>query len=49
MQYSTLQEAYNIGTFKQSTMKKKICSQPINNQQLYSIENSSFALWFDKL
>ena len=43
MQYSTLQEAYNIGTFKQSTMKKKICSQPINNQQLYSIENSSFA------
>ena len=43
MQYSTLQEAYNIGTFKQPTMKKRSCSQPNNNQQLYSIENSSFA------
>jgi hypothetical protein len=43
MQYSTLQEAYNIGTFKQPTIKKRSCSQPNNNQQLYSIENSSLA------
>ena len=43
MQYSTLQEAYNISTFKQPTVKKRSCSQSNNNQQLYSIENSSFA------
>ena len=43
MQYSTLQEAYNISTFKQPTVKKRTCSQSNNNQQLYSIENSSFA------
>jgi len=43
MQYSTLQEAYNISTFKQPSLKKKSCSQSNNNQQLYSIENSSFA------
>ena len=44
MQYSTLQEAYNINTFKPVANKKK--TTPIsqsNSQQLYSIENSSFA------
>jgi len=38
MQYSTLQEAYNISTFKQPTVKKRTCSQSNNNQQLYSID-----------
>jgi hypothetical protein len=44
MQYSTLQEAYHINTFKPVANKKK--TAPIsqsNSQQLYSIENSSFA------
>lgn len=48
MQYSTLQEAYNVQNFKQPSAKKRNCSpasesssQYLNNQQLYSIENSS--------
>ena len=44
MQYSTLQEAYSINTFKPTATKKK--TTPIyqsNPQQLYSIENSSLA------
>ena len=36
-------EAYNIGTFKQLPSKKRSCSQPINNQHLYSIENISLS------
>jgi hypothetical protein len=44
MQYSTLQEAYNINTFKPVASKKKSTSiSQSNSQQLYSIENSSFA------
>jgi hypothetical protein len=50
MQYSTLQEAYNIGTFKQHSTKKRSCAPPTeplptshNNQHLYSMENSSLS------
>lgn len=50
MQYSTLQEAYNIGTFKQHSVKKRSCAPPtepsptsLNNQHLYSMENSSLS------
>ena len=50
MQYSTLQEAYNIGTFKQHSAKKRSCAPPteplptsLNNQHLYSMENSSLS------
>jgi hypothetical protein len=43
MQYSTIQEAYNIDSLKPTKKSTKTASQSSNNSQPYNIENNSVA------